>query len=59
MYVLELSKGVWFADGEGDPARTLKIENAKKYKQRNWAKHGLKCARKYRPFLRAKIVSVK
>ncbi len=55
MYVLELEKGVWFAEGEGDPPRTLKKQNAKTFKQRNWAKHSLKIAREYRPFPKAKI----
>ena len=58
MYVIELEKGVWFASGEGDPSRTLKIENAKYYKKRGWAKWGLKTARKYRPFIHAKIKKV-
>ena len=58
MYVLELEKGVWFTSGEGDPARTLKIENAKKFKKRGLAKHGLRIARSYRPFLKARIVCV-
>jgi hypothetical protein len=55
MYIVELEKGVWLAPGQGDPARTLKIENAKQYKRKNWAKYGLKMARNYRPFEKAKI----
>jgi hypothetical protein len=55
MYVVELEKGVWIAPWNGDPGRTLKIENAKKFKRKNWAKHGLKMARQYRPFTKAKI----
>lgn len=58
MYVLELEKGVWFTSGEGDPSRTLKIENAKKFNKKGWAKWSLKIARTYRPFLKARIVSV-
>jgi hypothetical protein len=58
MYVLELEKGVWFASGEGDPSRTLKIENAKHYKRRGMAKSELRFARMYRPFLKARIVRV-
>ena len=56
MYIVELEKGVWLAEGNGDPPRTLKKENAKQFKQKNWAKRGLKIARKYRPFLKAKII---
>jgi len=55
MYVVELEKGVWIAPWQGDPGRTLKIENAKKYQKHNWAKYGLKIAREYRPFIKAKI----
>lgn len=55
MYIVELEKGVWLADWEGDPGRTLNKENAKQYKRKNWAKHGLKMARNYRSFEKAKI----
>lgn len=55
MFVVELEKGVWIAPWIGDPGRTLKIENAKQYKQLNHAIYGLKMARKYRPFLKAKV----
>ena len=55
MYVVELQKGVWIAPWNGDPGRTLKLENAQKYKRKNRAKHGLRMARQYRPFLKAKI----
>jgi acyl carrier protein len=55
MFVVELEKGVWVAPWIGDPGRTLKIENAKRFKRRNHARYGLKMARKYRPFLKAKI----
>jgi len=58
MYIVELEKGVWIAPWEGDPGRTLEIENAKQYKQRNWAKRGLKMAREYRPFKKAKIRNI-
>lgn len=58
MYIVELEKGVWLAPWQGDPGRTLKIENAKQYKRENWARYGLKMARKYRPFAKAKIKRV-
>lgn len=57
-YIVELEKGVWLSVGEGDPARTLKIENAKQFKRKGWAKRGLKFARDYRPFVKAKIRTV-
>jgi len=58
MYIVELEKDVWLASGQGDPARTLKVENAKQYKRENLARYGLKLARKYRPFEKAKIKRV-
>ena len=54
-YVVELEKGCWIAGWEGDPGRTLKIENAKRFGRKGWAKRGLKLARDYRPFEKAKI----
>jgi len=42
MYVLKQDNW-WIADWEGDPPRTLKIENAKEYK----TLHGAKVARGY------------
>ena len=54
-FIIELEKGVWLAPWQGDPGRTLNIKNAKQYKRKNMARHGLKMARKYRPFANAKI----
>lgn len=58
MYIVRLEKGVWLAEGICDPPRTLNVKNAKQFKQKKWAKNGLKIARKYRPFLKAKIIFV-
>ena len=58
MYLVELEKGVFIADWEGDPGRTLKIENAQKFDEKSEADYKLTQARKYRPFLKARIVCV-
>ena len=53
--IVELEPGVWMADTEGDPGRTLVKENARIFKCENFALLGLKIARTYRPFANAKI----
>jgi len=53
---IELESGVWLADGEGDPARTLDENNAKEFKTLKEARTALEEARKYRPFKNAVIV---
>ena len=58
MYIVELEKGVWLTEGIGDPPRTLVIETAKRFTRKNHAKYGLRIARKYRPFLKAKISKI-
>lgn len=47
---------VWLADGDGDPPRTLKIENAKRFPNRRTALKALIEARKFRPFRRGHVV---
>jgi len=51
-----LEKGVWIADGEGDPPRTTVEENAKNYDNIKDALAALAEARKFRPFENAEIV---
>jgi len=55
MYIVELDEGVWIADWEGDPGRTLIKDNAKKFGSRGKAKEALTKARLYRKFVMAKI----
>ena len=50
--IVMLERGVWLANWEGDPARTLKIDNAKRFKTKKAASAALKKARKYRPFIK-------
>ena len=53
---VELEPGVWLADGEGDPPRTLMQENAKEFETMGEAIKAIAEARKYRPFPMAVIV---
>ena len=54
---IELEPGVWLADGDGDPARTLNEQEAKDFPTLWDACHALTCARKYRPFKDAVVTS--
>jgi hypothetical protein len=59
MYIVKLEEGVWLADGEGDPCRTLSEENAKKFEKFSNAKRGLSNARAYKEFASARIFVAK
>lgn len=50
---VELEPGVWLADGEGDPARTLDESKAKEFETITEAGAALTEARKYRRFPKA------
>ena len=47
---------VWLADGDGDPPRTLRMENARRFDSRRSAQKALAHARTHRPFRRAQLV---
>ena len=55
-YVVKLEEGVWLAPWEGDPGRTLKIENAAKYYVRENAEKALSDALKYRSFSDPEVI---
>lgn len=55
MLCIELENGVWLADGEGDPPRTLDSDNAKLFWPREKAEAALKDARRCRAFENARI----
>jgi len=55
-YIVELEPGVWIAAIAGDPGRTLRKENAKRFSSGKDARRGITAARKYRAFIAA-IVS--
>ena len=53
---VELEPGVWLADGDGDPPRTLVERNAKEFPTEHAAYAALNEARVYRAFPDAMIV---
>lgn len=57
MWTVELESGVWLAETEGDPGRTLRHEDAQQFGSMAEAAAALTAARKYRPFERACIGS--
>lgn len=56
MYIVELEKGVWLDDCEGDPSRTMMKDSAASFPSRRKAEIALADARKYRPFEKADII---
>ncbi len=51
-----LETGVWIADWEGDPGRTIVEGCAQEFDDIKSANKALESARKYRPFPNAEIV---
>lgn len=56
MNIVELENGVWLAPWDGDPGRTLRIENAKTFASFKDAEDALKMAREWRQFVEARIL---
>lgn len=54
-FIVTLDPGVWLAEGEGDPARTLDRDNAKPFSRFKDAKQAIGSARQYRPFPDARV----
>ncbi len=54
-HVVQLEPGVWLAAIEGDPGRTMVLDNAKSFPDIVSAARALSAARKYRPFEHASI----
>lgn len=50
IWIVQLQEGCWLAPWRGDPGRTLLIENAKRFRTENGAKHALSHAKKMFPF---------
>lgn len=55
-WIVELEAGCWIAPWEGDPGRTLAMENARRFTTQHKAELALKRARKYREFLSGRVV---
>ncbi len=49
-YILNIGKGVWIADWEGDPPRTLVRESAKQFSSREKAKKHIEVVKQTHPF---------
>ncbi len=56
-WVVELEPGLWIAPWEGDPGRTLRIDNASRFRSRATAEAALERARRHRPLGRARLQS--
>lgn len=54
-WIVELEPGVYLADGEGDPPRTLEAASARVFGSHPRACTGIKTARNYRPFEHARV----
>lgn len=48
--IVEIEKGVWLANGDGDPCRTLKKKSAKIFGNIPLAMLAIEAARTFRPF---------
>lgn len=57
--IVVLEPGVFLAEGDGDPARTCDMHNAKVFHSRREALDALRMvARQYRPFLGARLLEL-
>lgn len=54
-WIVELEPGVFLADGDGDPPRTLDSTTAREFQTHPSACRGLSGARAYRPFQGARV----
>lgn len=57
-YLVEIEPGVWLANWQGDPGRTLLQSSARKYKSERAAKYAIARARRYSKFEEARVVTV-
>ena len=54
-WIVQIEPGVYLAEGDGDPARTMQIDNAKQFNSHPRARIALMSARRYRAFLDATV----
>jgi hypothetical protein len=57
-WIVKLESGVWLANGDGDPPRTIVCANARAFPTYHAAESGLWLARTFRPFADAEITEV-
>jgi len=58
MYIIELEKGIWLAPWEGDPGRTLKKENARRFRTKKEANRMLIMALLMRQFKGSRVINL-
>jgi len=58
-FIVELEVGVWYAEWEGDPGRTLNRRSAQRFEAISAAEIAIETSRKYRPFRGARVVEIK
>jgi hypothetical protein len=56
MFIVKLEHGVYLAEWEGDPGRTLQMTHAKEFETEVEANKALKKAQKIRPFKGAVVI---
>lgn len=56
-FYVELEEGVYLTSGKGDPSRTVLLEHAHLYASEQEANRALLQAKKYRPFINAKVIA--
>lgn len=56
-FYVELEEGVYLTSGQGDPSRTVLLEHAHLYASEHEANGALRKAKKYRPFMNAKVIA--
>ena len=54
-FLVRLEAGVWLADGDGDPPRTLVERSAKRFESWPDARAALREAKNYRPFANTSV----
>lgn len=57
-FIVEIESGLWLAAIDGDPGRTCRIENARRYSSHKGAAIALGRARRYRPLRNAKVIPI-
>lgn len=55
-WIVELEPGVFIADGDGDPPRTLSFRNSRRFESRHMATAALRRARRWRRFKQARVL---
>ena len=57
-FIVQLELGVWLARWDGDPGRTMHIENSRWFETREEAEEALREARRCRPFANGRVLQL-